>query len=51
MATTFETPADLANAVGEQLGSSDWGEITQERIDRFAEATPSPASFRAESYR
>jgi acyl dehydratase len=39
MMTTFETPADLANAVGEQLGSSDWVEITQERIDRFAEAT------------
>jgi acyl dehydratase len=39
MATIFETPADLAEAVGKQLGSSDWVEITQERIDRFAEAT------------
>jgi acyl dehydratase len=39
MATIFETPADLVKAVGKELGSSDWIEITQERIDRFAEAT------------
>jgi acyl dehydratase len=39
MATIFEAPADLVKAVGKQLGSSDWVEITQERIDRFAEAT------------
>ncbi len=39
MPTIFESPRDLAKAVGQQLGRSDWLEITQERIDRFAEAT------------
>jgi acyl dehydratase len=39
MPTVFETPADLESAVGSQLGHSDWLEITQERIDLFAEAT------------
>ncbi len=39
MATVFETPAALADAVGRDLGASEWLEITQERIDRFAEAT------------
>ena len=34
--TTFE---ELAEAAGEDLGTSDWVEITQERVDRFAEAT------------
>ncbi len=39
MATVFETPADLLNAVGQHLGHSDWLEITQDRIDKFADAT------------
>ncbi len=39
MPTVFESPKELAKAVGQQLGHSDWLEITQERIDRFAEAT------------
>jgi acyl dehydratase len=39
MATVFASPKDLAAAVGRPLGTSDWLEITQERIDRFAEAT------------
>lgn len=39
MPTVFETPAALKDAVGKQLGPSDWIEITQERIDRFADAT------------
>jgi acyl dehydratase len=39
MGTVFETPADLKNAVGQQLGTSDWLEITQDRIDKFADAT------------
>ena len=39
MPTVFESPADLAAAVGRSLGTSDWLEITQARIDRFAEAT------------
>ena len=39
MATVFETPADLKNAIGKQLGVSDWLEIDQDRIDKFADAT------------
>ena len=39
MPTVFETPADLQQAVGQHLGYSDWLEITQERIDLFADAT------------
>jgi acyl dehydratase len=39
MATVFETPAELKDAVGRQLGKSDWLEITQDRIDKFADAT------------
>jgi acyl dehydratase len=39
MATVFQSPAELASAVGKQLGKSDWLEITQKRIDQFAEAT------------
>ncbi len=39
MATTFETPAELEGAVGQHLGFSDWIQITQDRIDKFAEAT------------
>jgi acyl dehydratase len=39
MATVFNSPTELEAAVGKNLGSSDWLEITQERIDLFAEAT------------
>ena len=39
MTTTFENPAQLASAVGQHLGYSDWVAITQERIDKFADAT------------
>ena len=39
MPTTFETPHALLDAVGKPLGTSDWLEITQERIDTFADAT------------
>ena len=39
MATKFEKPEELLNAVGQHLGFSDWVPITQERIDKFAEAT------------
>jgi acyl dehydratase len=34
--TTFD---ELAEAVGEDLGSTDWLEVTQERVDAFADAT------------
>jgi len=39
MTTVFEHPSELAAAVGANLGRSAWLEITQERIDLFAEAT------------
>jgi acyl dehydratase len=39
MAMVFETPHALLGAVGKHLGWSDFLEITQERIDRFADAT------------
>lgn len=39
MATVFETPTELKAAVGKHLGYSDWLEISQDRIDRFADAT------------
>jgi acyl dehydratase len=39
MPRIFETPHALAAAVGEHLGESEWLEIRQDRIDRFAEAT------------
>jgi acyl dehydratase len=39
MATVFQNPQELRGAVGRHLGHSDWLEITQQRIDQFAEAT------------
>lgn len=39
MATVFKTPAELKTAVGQHLGHSDWLEITQARINQFADAT------------
>lgn len=39
MARVFATPHELKEAVGEQLGSSDWLDIDQARIDMFADAT------------
>jgi acyl dehydratase len=39
MTTVFETPQELEKAVGQHLGYSDWLEITQDRIDQFADAT------------
>ncbi|MGH8926857.1 MAG: MaoC family dehydratase [Acidimicrobiia bacterium] len=37
--TAFASTADLAAAVGSHLGHTDWLEITQDRIDAFADAT------------
>jgi acyl dehydratase len=34
-----ETPEALKDLVGQELGVSDWTEVTQARIDKFAEAT------------
>lgn len=39
MATVFHEPKDILAKVGESLGESDWLEITQERINLFADAT------------
>ena len=36
---TFTTFDQLSEATDEDLGSTDWLEITQERVDAFAEAT------------
>lgn len=36
---TFETLADLAACVGREVAVSDWVTITQEQVNRFAEAT------------
>ena len=39
MATSFDSPNDLLGAVGQHLGYSDWLEISQDRINQFADAT------------
>ena len=35
----FSTFEEIEAAAGEEIGASDWVEITQERVDQFAEAT------------
>jgi acyl dehydratase len=37
--TTFSSIDELRAAVGSHLGYSEWWEITQDRVDRFADAT------------
>lgn len=36
---TFETLADLAASVGQEVAVSEWTTVTQEQVNRFAEAT------------
>src|SRR6266568_6757263 len=36
---TYESPAALLGAVGDTFGPTEWIEITQERINTFADAT------------
>ena len=36
---TFTTLEEISGAVGEQLGTTDWIAIDQERVDAFADAT------------
>ena len=36
---TFSTVEEIEAAVGEEIGTTEWVEITQERVDRFADAT------------
>jgi acyl dehydratase len=37
--TVFDNPEELKAAVGRHLGYSDWFEVTQERVNQFADAT------------
>ncbi len=39
MVTTINHPSELKDAVGKALGHSEWLEMTQERINTFADAT------------
>ena len=36
---TFRSFDDLQSAVGAEVGTSEWVEVTQDRIDKFAAAT------------
>jgi acyl dehydratase len=36
---TFQTLAELAACVGQEVAVSDWIEVTQERVNQFAQAT------------
>ena len=36
---TFDSPAALADRVGHEIAVSDWFDVTQDRIARFADAT------------
>jgi acyl dehydratase len=35
----FSTVEEIEAAAGEEIGTTDWVEITQDRVDQFAEAT------------
>ncbi|MFD6061021.1 hotdog family protein [Rhodococcus wratislaviensis] len=39
MTTHLARPAELLDLVGEQLGTTDWYQITYERVNLFADAT------------
>ena len=39
MTTVFDSPDELLSSVGDNLGSSDWITIEQDRINGFADAT------------
>ena len=39
MPTSFDSPTALLSAAGTDVGVTDWVTITQEQIDKFAEAT------------
>ena len=39
MTTVFDSPDALLDAVGQELGSSEWVSVEQDRIDGFADAT------------
>ncbi|SFP12368.1 Acyl dehydratase [Geodermatophilus dictyosporus] len=37
--TTTTTTAEVSGLIGQELGTSDWFEVTQDRVDTFADAT------------
>ncbi len=39
MPTVFDRPTDLLDGVGTDLGTTEWLEVTQDRVDTFADAT------------
>jgi acyl dehydratase len=39
MTTTFDSPKALLDAVGQRVGPTDWVTITQDQINKFADAT------------
>ena len=39
MTTVLDEPADLLKLVGQQLGTTDWMNVSQQQVDLFAEAT------------
>ncbi|MCE2658521.1 MAG: MaoC family dehydratase [Rubrivivax sp.] len=39
MPITFDSPQAILDAVGQDLGHTDWMTMTQERVQRFADAT------------
>ena len=39
MTTTLATPKELLSLSGAQLGTSNWIEITQDQVNKFADAT------------
>ena len=36
---TFSSVEEIESAVGEEIGTTEWVEITQDRVDKFADAT------------
>ncbi len=36
---TFATPEEIEAAAGQEIGTSDWVEIDQDRVNKFADAT------------
>jgi acyl dehydratase len=39
MATILDQPADLLDMVGQNLGTTEWMQVTQQQVDLFADAT------------
>ena len=39
MTTYLETPTDLIDLVGQQVGTTEWIKVTQEQVNLFADAT------------